>query len=87
MIDGQRLLGQALMLRLVRERLATATPERTFAAGKPVEVTHVRTTDAGAGAGGDGSHRRRARPLGKKEPRVSGAKSREEMSQEETAVE
>jgi hypothetical protein len=36
-----------LMLRLVRERLATATPERTFAAGKPVEVTRVRITDTG----------------------------------------
>jgi hypothetical protein len=36
-----------LMARLVRERLATATPERTFAAGKPIEVTRVRITDAG----------------------------------------
>jgi hypothetical protein len=35
-----------LMLRLVRERLATSTPERTFAAGKPVEVSRVRITDA-----------------------------------------
>jgi hypothetical protein len=36
-----------LMARLVRERLATATPERVFAGGKPVEVTRVRITDAG----------------------------------------
>jgi hypothetical protein len=36
-----------LMARLVRERLATATPERAFAASKPVEVTRVRITDAG----------------------------------------
>jgi hypothetical protein len=36
-----------LMARLVRERLATAAPERTFAAGKSVEVTRLRITDAG----------------------------------------
>jgi hypothetical protein len=36
-----------LMARLVRERLATATPERTFAAGNPIEVTKFRITDAG----------------------------------------
>jgi hypothetical protein len=36
-----------LMARLVRERLATATPERVFAGGKPVEVTRLRITDAG----------------------------------------
>jgi hypothetical protein len=36
-----------LMLRLVRERLATATPERTFAAGKPIQATRVRITDVG----------------------------------------
>ena len=36
-----------LMARLVRERLATATPERVFASDKPVEVTRVRITDAG----------------------------------------
>jgi hypothetical protein len=36
-----------LMSRLVRERLATATPERVYAGGKPVEVTRVRITDAG----------------------------------------
>jgi hypothetical protein len=36
-----------LMARLVRERLATATPERVFAGGKPIEVTRVRITDAG----------------------------------------
>jgi hypothetical protein len=32
---------------LTRERLATATLERTFTADKPVEVTRVRITDAG----------------------------------------
>jgi hypothetical protein len=36
-----------LMARLVREGLATATLERTFAAGKVVEVTRLRITDAG----------------------------------------
>jgi hypothetical protein len=36
-----------LMARLVRERLATATPERVYAGGKSVEVTRVRITDAG----------------------------------------
>jgi hypothetical protein len=36
-----------LMARLMRERLATATPERTSAAGKPVEVTRLRVRDAG----------------------------------------
>jgi hypothetical protein len=36
-----------IMSRLVRERLATATPELTFAAGTPVEVTRLRITDAG----------------------------------------
>jgi hypothetical protein len=36
-----------LMARLVRERLATATPERVFAGGKPVEVTRIKITDAG----------------------------------------
>jgi hypothetical protein len=36
-----------MMVGLVRERLATATLERTFTAGKPVEVTRVRITDAG----------------------------------------
>jgi hypothetical protein len=35
------------MVGLVHERLATATLERTFTAGKPVEVTRVRITDAG----------------------------------------
>jgi hypothetical protein len=35
------------MVGLVRERLATATLERTFTTGKPVEVTRVRITDAG----------------------------------------
>ena len=36
-----------LMARVVRERLATATPERAFAAGKPVEVTRLRITEVG----------------------------------------
>ena len=36
-----------LLSRIVRERLATATSERVFAGGKPVEVTRVRITDAG----------------------------------------
>lgn len=36
-----------LIARLVRERLATATPERTFAVGKPAEVTRAGITDAG----------------------------------------
>jgi hypothetical protein len=42
-----------LISRLVRERLATATPERVFAGGKPVEVTRLRITDAGRRALGD----------------------------------
>jgi hypothetical protein len=37
----------ALMVEVVRAELATATPERTFAAGKPVEVSRIRITDAG----------------------------------------
>jgi hypothetical protein len=36
-----------LMARLVRERLATATPEPTFPAGKPIQATRVRITDVG----------------------------------------
>jgi hypothetical protein len=36
-----------LMARMVRQRLVTATPERVFAAGKPVEVTRLWITDAG----------------------------------------
>jgi hypothetical protein len=36
-----------LMARMVRERLATATPQRVFAASKPVEVTRVKIKDAG----------------------------------------
>jgi hypothetical protein len=34
------------MVGLVRRGLVTAQPERTFAAGKPVERTRVRITDA-----------------------------------------
>jgi hypothetical protein len=36
-----------LMLRVVRAGFATDQPERTFAAGKPVEGTRVQITDAG----------------------------------------
>jgi hypothetical protein len=36
-----------VMVGLVHERLATATLERTFIVGKPIEVTRVRITDAG----------------------------------------
>jgi hypothetical protein len=36
-----------MMAGLVRERLATATLERTFTADRPVEVTRVRITDGG----------------------------------------
>jgi hypothetical protein len=36
-----------MIVGLVRERLAVATLERTFTAGKPVEFTRVRITDAG----------------------------------------
>jgi hypothetical protein len=32
---------------LVLERLATAAPERTFTAGKPIQATRVRITDVG----------------------------------------
>ena len=39
--------GFDLMVAVVKAGLATATPERTFAAGKPVEVTRVRITEAG----------------------------------------
>jgi hypothetical protein len=35
------------MVGLVRAGLATAQPERTFAAGKPVDRTRVRIMDAG----------------------------------------
>jgi hypothetical protein len=37
----------ALMVDVVRAELATAKAERVFAAGKPVEITRVRITDAG----------------------------------------
>jgi hypothetical protein len=36
--------------------LATTMPERTFAAGKPVEVTRLRITDAGRRALADQVH-------------------------------
>jgi hypothetical protein len=36
-----------VLISIVSAEFATATPERTFAAGKPVEVTRVRITDAG----------------------------------------
>jgi hypothetical protein len=35
-----------VLIRLVSAEFATATPERVFAAGKPVEVTRVQITDA-----------------------------------------
>jgi hypothetical protein len=35
------------MVPLVRVGFLTAQPERTFAAGKPVEASRVRITDAG----------------------------------------
>ena len=35
------------MVAVVKAGLATATPERVYAGGKPVEVTRVRITDAG----------------------------------------
>ena len=36
-----------VLISIVSAGLATATPERVYAAGKPVEVTRVRITDAG----------------------------------------
>jgi hypothetical protein len=36
-----------VLISIVSVALATAQPERTFGAGKPVEVTRVRITDAG----------------------------------------
>jgi hypothetical protein len=36
-----------VLISLVSAEFATATPERVFAAGKPVEVTRVQITDAG----------------------------------------
>jgi hypothetical protein len=36
-----------VLISIVSAGLATATPERVFAAGRPVEVTQVRITDAG----------------------------------------
>jgi hypothetical protein len=51
------------MAGLVSERLATATPERTFSASKPVEVTRVRITDAGGGRSlSDRSNRQKKSP-------------------------
>ena len=35
-----------VLISIVSAEFATAKPERTFAAGKPVEVTRVRITDA-----------------------------------------
>ena len=52
-----------LMAGLVSERLATATPEHIFAAGKPVEVTRVRVTDPSGGRSlSDGSNRQKKSP-------------------------
>jgi hypothetical protein len=36
-----------LMVGLVRRGFATAQPERTFAAGKPVDCTRVKITEVG----------------------------------------
>ena len=36
-----------VLISIVSAEFATATPERVFAGGKPVEVTRVRITDAG----------------------------------------
>jgi hypothetical protein len=36
-----------VLISLVSAEFATATPERAFAAGKPVELTRVQITDAG----------------------------------------
>jgi hypothetical protein len=36
-----------MVIGLVHERLASATLERTFIAGKPIEVTRIRITDVG----------------------------------------
>jgi hypothetical protein len=52
-----------VLISVVRAEFATAKPERTFAAGKPVERTRVQITDAGR------------RALAKRKLRVSGAKS------------
>ncbi|HKA80104.1 MAG TPA: hypothetical protein VKD43_08715 [Xanthobacteraceae bacterium] len=44
-----------LLAGLVRDGLATATTERTFAGKKPMEVTQMRITEAGRQAlAGDG---------------------------------
>jgi hypothetical protein len=43
-----------VLISIVSAGLATATPERTFAAGKPVEITRVRITDAGRRAMAEG---------------------------------
>ena len=36
-----------VLISIVSAEFATATPERTFAAGKPIEVTRVRITEKG----------------------------------------
>jgi hypothetical protein len=36
-----------VLISIVSAELATATPERTFSAGKPVEITRVRISEAG----------------------------------------
>jgi hypothetical protein len=36
-----------VLISIVSAEFATAQPERTFAAGKPIEITRVRITDAG----------------------------------------
>ena len=42
-----------VLISIVSAEFATVTPERTFAAGKPVEITRVKITDAGRRALGD----------------------------------
>ncbi len=45
-----------VLISIVSAELATATPERTLAAGKPVETTRVKITDAGRRALADHGH-------------------------------
>jgi hypothetical protein len=45
-----------VLIRIASADFATATPERTLAAGKPVETTRVKITDAGRRALADRGH-------------------------------
>jgi hypothetical protein len=47
-----------VLISVVSAGFATATPERAFAAGKPVEVTRVRITEAGRQVLGSSEQRR-----------------------------